>query len=301
MGGSLVSAASPSGGARFVATFPARAAGVGSAALEPFEPDAAPAPLSRTFSAQHPLNILVIDDIEPAREFMQAALGALGYEAMLAASAEGAFRLADARFFDLVLVDLQMPGVDGWEAARGLRARLGPEPFLVALTANALANDAPLLRTVGFDAFAQKPLRFRELQALLRRAHERASRAELPSEFDAERWRELATLSVGPGESLLRRMQQRVEGALPELRQRLMAARAAADTGELARALHDLHGLLALLGATRAAACVRDAERRVTEEAHADSLDVATWTELDARLDAVSAELARQATPSAAT
>src|SRR5688572_16767773 len=266
MGGSLVSDESPSGGARFVATFPARALGMGSAALEPFEPDAAPAPLSRSFSAQHPLAILVIDDVEPAREFMQAALGALGYEATLAASAEEAFRLADARSFDLVLVDIQMPGVDGWEAARGLRARLGPEPFLVALTANALANDAPLLRTVGFDAFAQKPLRFRELMALLRRAHEQAVRAELQSEFDAERWRELAALSVAPGESLLVRMQKLVEGALPEVRRRLIAARGAGAAAELARALHDLHGLLALIGATRAAACVRDAERRVSED-----------------------------------
>jgi PAS domain S-box-containing protein len=301
MGGSLVSGASPSGGARFVATFPARAPGVGSAALGPFEPDAAPAPLSRSFSTQHPLAILVIDDVEPAREFMQAALGALGYEAALAASAEEAFRLADARFFELVLVDIQMPGIDGWEAARGLRARLGPKPFLVALTANALANDAPLLRTVGFDAFAQKPMRFRELQALLRRAHERAARAEPPSEFDAERWRELAALSVAPGESLLGRMQKRVEGALPEARRRLIATRDAADAAELARALHDLHGLLALIGATRAASCVRDAERRVTEEARADSLDAATWIELETRLDAVSSELARQAAPSAAS
>jgi PAS domain S-box-containing protein len=301
MGGTLVSGVSPSGGARFVATFPARAPGIGSAALEPFEPDAAPAPLSRSFSAQHPLAILVIDDVEPAREFMQAALGALGYEATLAASAEEAFRLADARFFELVLVDIQMPGVDGWEAARGLRARLGPEPFLVALTANALANDAPVLRTVGFDAFAQKPLRFRELQVLLRRAHEQAARAEQASEFDAERWRELAALSVAPGESLLGRMQKRVDGALPEVRRRLKTARAAADVAELARALHDAHGLLALLGATRAAACVRDAEQRVTEEAHADSLDAATWAELDKRLDAVSAELARQTAPRVAT
>jgi CheY-like chemotaxis protein len=283
-----------------VATFPARAPGVGSAALGPFEPEAAPAPLNRSFSKQHPLAILVIDDVEPAREFMQAALGALGYEAALAASAQEAFGLADARFFELVLVDIQMPGIDGWEAARGLRARLGPKPFLVALTANALANDAPVLRTVGFDAFAQKPMRFRELQALLRRAHERAARAEPASEFDAERWRELAALSVAPGESLLGRMQKRVEGALPELRRRLLEARAAADAGELARSLHDLHGLLALIGATRASACVRDAERRVTEQPGTDGLDAAAWMEVEARLDAVSAELARQTPPSAA-
>jgi PAS domain S-box-containing protein len=294
MGGSLSSGRSPSGGARFVASFPARARGLGSTALSPFELDTAPAPLKPSFASEHPIAILVIDDVEPAREFMQAALGALGYEATLAASAEEAFRLAEARFFDLVLVDIQMPGIDGWDAARGLRARLGPEPFLVALTANALANDAPLLRTVGFDAFVQKPLRIRELQALLRRAYEHAAHAALPSEFDPERWRELAAVNVAPGESLLKRMQKRVEAALPELRQRLARARASSDAAELARTLHDLQGLLALLGATRASACMRDAERRVSDEGGPASLDAATWAELEARLAAVSAELVRR-------
>ncbi|HTV18667.1 MAG TPA: PAS domain S-box protein [Polyangiaceae bacterium] len=293
MGGSLVSGASPSGGARFVASFPSLALGKGSAALEPFDPDEGPAPLSRSFATSHPLSILVIDDVEPAREFMHAALGAHGYHAVLAASAEEAFRFAEARFFDLVLVDIQMPGIDGWEAARGLRARLGQGPFLVALTANALANDAPLLHTVGFDAFAQKPLRFRELQALLRRAHEQAASGELPSEFDTERWHELAAVSVGPGESLLGRMQQRVRGALPEVRERLATGRAAAEASAIARALHDLHGLLALIGATRAAGSVRNAEQNVSEHG-AEALDAAGWSEIDARLDAVSAELARQ-------
>jgi PAS domain S-box-containing protein len=294
MGGSLSSGRSPSGGARFVASFPARASGLGSTALSPFELDTAPAPLEPSFASEHPIAILVIDDVEPAREFMQAALGALGYEATLAASAEEAFRLAEARFFDLVLVDIQMPGIDGWDAARGLRARLGPEPFLVALTANALANDAPLLRTVGFDAFVQKPLRIRELLALLRRAYEHAAHAALPSEFDPERWRELAAVNVAPGESLLKRMQKRVEAALPELRQRLARARASSDAAELARTLHDLQGLLALLGATRASACMRDAERRVSDEGGPASLDATTWAELEARLAAVSAELVRR-------
>jgi len=294
MGGTLVSAKSPLGGARLVATFPAQAIGRGSAALEPFAPDEAPAPLSRSFAASHPLDILVIDDVEPAREFMHAALGALGYDAALAASAEAAYRVADSRFFDLVLVDIQMPGIDGWEAARGLRVRLGPGPFLVALTANALANDAPLLRTVGFDAFAQKPMRFRELQALLRRAHEQRTRGERPSEFDPERWHELAAVTLGPGESLLGRMQKRVEGALPDARRRVSLARTAADAAELARSLHDLHGLLALIGASRAAGSVRDAEQRVTESG-VEGVDAEAWSEVDARLDAMSAELARRA------
>jgi hypothetical protein len=83
-----------------------------------------------------------------------------------------------------------------------------------------------------------------------------------------------------------------VPGARRAARRPLGPPPAAAAAGELARALHDLQGLLALLGATRAAASMRGAERRVTEETRA-RLDAATWTELETRLDAVSAQLAR--------
>jgi PAS domain S-box-containing protein len=286
MGGSLVAAQSPTGGARFIATFPSAASGRGAGAIAPFGSDEAPEPVSTGFAARHPLAVLVIDDVAPAREFMHAALGALGYDAALAASAEEGYRLVEARRFELVLVDIQMPGVDGWAAAQGLRARLGPRPFVVALTANALANDAPLLETVGFDGFLQKPLRFRELQSLLRRAHERGS-SEPASEFDEERWRELGAVVIGDGQTLLARMQQRVLGALPDVRGRLQAARAQGSPLELGRALHDLRGLLALIGASRAAGVVGRAE----EAAERGALDAATWNQVQERLDAVSAEL----------
>lgn len=296
MGGSLAGGQSPAGGARFVASFPARAVGRGASGLGHFPESEAPARPDRSFASRHPLEVLIIDDMDAAREFMHAALLALGYDAALASSAEEGFRQVEARHFGLVLVDIQMPGVDGWAAARGLRARLGPAPFVVALTANALANDAPLLEKVGFDGFVQKPLRFRELMALLRRAHERGVASQPASEFDADRWRELDAVTVGSGESLLARMRARVEAALPEARRRLRAAVDTGDGAELRRALHDLHGLLSLLGASRAAECAGRAER----DAEGGSLDEALRSELYERLDAVSGELARNPRGSAA-
>lgn len=295
MGGSLVNAPSPAGGARFMASFPAAAAGASSAAIERFSADAAGGaaePVSPAFAARHPLSVLVIDDMAPAREFMHAALGALGYDAALAASAADGYRLVEERHFGLVLVDIQMPGIDGWAAARELRSRLGPAPFIVALTANALANDAPLLETAGFDGFLQKPLRFRELQALLRRAHARAS-SERESEFDVERWSELGAVALGDGQTLLERMKQRVLLALPDARGRLLSARAQGDEAELGRALHDLRGLLALIGASRAAAVVGQAEESVAQ----GELDAAAWNEVQRRMDAVAAELGRHPPP----
>ncbi len=190
---------------------------------------------------------------------------------------------------------IQRPGIDGWVAARGMRARLGAAPLVVALTANAHAHDAPLLETVGFDGFIQKPLRFRELQALLERAHERSLMAPPPSEFDAERWRELGAVQVDGGASLLERMQERVLGALPETRCRLLAAHESATQdpqqgrAELGRALHDLHGLLSLIGATRAAASVGQAEQSVQH----GELSASAWHDVQQHVDTVSAELSR--------
>jgi PAS domain S-box-containing protein len=287
MGGTLESAANPNGGARFIATFPREVEGRAPSAVERFQADEAPTQLSRSFSQRHPLTVLVIDDMQPAREFMHAALYTLGYDAVLAASAEEGYRSVERQAFGLVLVDIQMPGIDGWAAARGLRTRLGPVPFLVALTANALANDSALLEQAGFDGFAQKPLRIRELIALLRRAHERVAGARA-SEFDAERWRELASIVGADGTSLLVRMRRRVEAALPEARARSSAARAAGDRTELGRALHELHGLFSLLGATRAADCAGRAERALEHE----GIDAVPFDELETRLNAVLSELA---------
>ncbi|MEY4546428.1 MAG: hypothetical protein RL685_2623, partial [Pseudomonadota bacterium] len=109
-----------------------------------------------------------------------------------------------------------------------------------------------------------------------------------PSEFDAERWSELAAVAVASSESLLERMQKRVGGALPEARRRLESATAGGSVAEVGRALHDLHGLLLLIGATRAAEHARRAEEATAE----GRIDAESTAALHARLDAVSAELA---------
>lgn len=284
MGGALESARSPAGGARLCAVIPRRALGANGPHIEHFKPELAASPLSPQFAAQHPLSILVVDDTLSAREFMQAALRALGYEPDVAASAEAAVERAAARSYGLVLLDIQMPGADGWAAARRLRARLGASAFLAALTADTLASDVARLTDAGFDGFARKPLGLRELQALLRRAYQRsgggpmtAAPAPSPSTFDTERWRELCAISAGASETAFDRMRRRVLESLPELLSRGRAARAARDRAELAKALHDLVGLFALIGAVPAAALARSLEDR----AGRDELAENAWQELE--------------------
>jgi CheY-like chemotaxis protein len=295
MGGSLERGDAPAQGARLVACFPEHAPGSSATQVEHFEHDEPPTLVSRSFATQHPLAILVVDDMRPAREFLEAALAALGYEPACARSAREAFERASAQTYDLVLVDLQMPEIDGWAAARGLRDRLGSRPFIVALTANALAKGDERLGAAGFDGFAQKPLRLRELQALLTRAHARSGGSKpddgAGSELDADRLRELGELRARDGESLLTRMCDRVLGALPEARARAQAAYAAGSGPELARALHDLRGLLSLIGARSAAELLGGAEQAAEERGQ---LDATAWAELQRRLEAVHTELLRR-------
>jgi DNA-binding response OmpR family regulator len=291
MGGALESERSAEGGARLCAVIPRRALGASGPHIEHFEPDLAASPLSPDFAARHPLAILVVDDTTSAREFVQAALRALGYEPDVAACAETAVELASATPYGLVLLDIQMPGADGWAAARRLRARLGTSAFLIALSANTLANDVTRLSDAGFDGFARKPLGMRELQALLRRAHQRSNGAasagaDVPT-FDKERWRELRAIPTGASETAFDRMRRRVLDTLPQLLERTGQARAAGDRGEIARALHDLVGVFLLIGAAPAAALAKSLEARLSEGGPAEGM----WQELEQWAARVRSEL----------
>jgi two-component system sensor histidine kinase BarA len=71
--------------------------------------------------------------------------------------------------YDLILMDVQMPEMDGMEAMRRLHEKLGPRcPFIIALTAEALEGDREKFLGLGFDAYLSKPLGPEELQATLR-------------------------------------------------------------------------------------------------------------------------------------
>jgi CheY-like chemotaxis protein len=224
---------------------------------------------SRAFAGAWPLTILIVDDIEPAREYLLEAARALGYEPCAEASADAGLRRAESLNPDLVLIDLQMPGIDGWAAARRLRAQLGAGSFLVALSANFLADDDVRLAAAGFNGFARKPLRMGELQALLARASEHVRGAPPASPvLDPERVAELREIPSRAGGSLLDSLQARVALELPPLLARAYAASDAASDqvmGELPKTLHDVHGLLALIGATRARLATERCEQELVD------------------------------------
>ena len=128
------------------------------------EPEAA-APAQR-------LNVLVTDDSDVNRDVAVAFLRKAGHATSEARDGGKAVRLAAARDFDVVLMDMRMPGMDGLEATRRIRALDGPrgQVPIVAVTANALDQHAEECRRAGMSEHLAKPFTQAELLAVVARA-----------------------------------------------------------------------------------------------------------------------------------
>jgi CheY-like chemotaxis protein len=117
-----------------------------------------------------PWRVLVVDDEPMCRTVAQELLGGFGIAVDTAAGGAQAVTMAAARRYDLILMDMQMPQVDGLEATRRIRALAQSDGVpIVALTANAFNEDRVRCLEGGMDGFIAKPLDLASLDATLRR------------------------------------------------------------------------------------------------------------------------------------
>ena len=122
---------------------------------------------------RHPLRILLAEDNPVNRKLALRLLERMGYAADVALNGREALEAAEGGAYDLVLMDVQMPEMDGLEATRQIRARR-PDgmPRIVAMTANALSEDREACLAAGMDDYMSKPIRVDELAAALQRSSE---------------------------------------------------------------------------------------------------------------------------------
>jgi two-component system cell cycle response regulator DivK len=108
--------------------------------------------------------ILIVEDNERNMKLFRDVLGATGYETLEAASGEAAITVAAEQTPDLVLMDIQLPDIDGREALSRLRAdeRTAAVPVL-AVTAQAMQGDRERFLAAGFDGYLSKPVDVVEL------------------------------------------------------------------------------------------------------------------------------------------
>jgi CheY-like chemotaxis protein len=115
--------------------------------------------------------ILLAEDNAVNQKLALRLLQRLGYRADLAANGLEAIRAVERQPYDVVFMDVQMPEMDGLEATRVIVGRYpaGERPRIIAMTANALAEDRAACLAAGMDDYLAKPIRVEELVAALSR------------------------------------------------------------------------------------------------------------------------------------
>ena len=113
--------------------------------------------------------ILVVEDQEDNRRIMRDLLSSAGYEVIEAVTGEEGVAAADTHRPDLILMDIQLPGLDGYEATRQIKANPELEHIpIIVVTSYALSGDDVKAFEAGCNAYVSKPFSPRELLAKIR-------------------------------------------------------------------------------------------------------------------------------------
>ena len=134
-------------------------------------PPFASATAERLLAHDIPIDILLAEDNPVNQKVALRYLERLGYRADCVSNGLEALNTLEARPYQLVLMDLQMPEMDGLEASRQIRRRLPADrqPKIIALTANALQGDRELCISAGMDDYITKPVKLHEIADIIRR------------------------------------------------------------------------------------------------------------------------------------
>lgn len=138
----------------------------------PLAPPPAPPHARQAAPGARPLagRLLVVEDDRVNQRVIELMLEKFGLRSVIVADGAAAVEVATFEHWDAVLMDCQMPGMDGYEATRQIRQRLaGKRLPIIALTANAMSGDRDACLAAGMDDFIPKPIRQEELRACLER------------------------------------------------------------------------------------------------------------------------------------
>ncbi|HVJ13542.1 MAG TPA: response regulator [Burkholderiales bacterium] len=114
--------------------------------------------------------VLIIEDNDKNMKLARDVLRAKGYETLEAVTGEEGVKLALEKKPDLVLMDIQLPGINGIEAFRQIRGNAGTKSIpVVALTASVTPTDRSAITAAGFDAFLGKPINLKEFLETVKR------------------------------------------------------------------------------------------------------------------------------------
>jgi PAS domain S-box-containing protein len=247
-----------------------------------------------------PLRILLAEDNEVNQQVALRMLERIGYSADLAGNGVEVLQALERRDYDVVLMDVQMPEMDGLEATRRLRAAPAGrrQPHIIAMTANAMVGDRDACLAAGMDDYISKPVQRESLAAALRRIPARpAAPAADQAPLDKST---LVRLRADLGPDFGEDLAALVDTYRRQLRSDIAALRLANADGDAERVAllaHRLRGASATLGALRAVQLCRslELEHRSPEKAAAliDALLAAGEHAADTLAQIVAEELGR--------
>lgn len=109
-------------------------------------------------------NVMVVEDNEKNRKLIRVVLKAKGYNVIEATTGEEALSLLKEQIPDIILMDIQLPGIDGLTLIRQIKADAGKKDIpIIAVTAHAMKGDQQKILDTGCDAYMSKPIDTREL------------------------------------------------------------------------------------------------------------------------------------------
>jgi PAS domain S-box-containing protein len=221
------------------------------------------------------IRILLADDGETNRKLIDLFLTRQGAEVVTAENGELAVAAAHERDFDVILMDMQMPVMDGYAATRKLRS-LGFELPIIALTAHAMLGDRRKCEEAGCSGYVSKPVNVDELV----RTVQTAVRRRRPHEPSEAQTKALASAEVAmPMKSIhstlptdddeIRELVAEFTATIPERIEAMQQALALLDFDEVAALAHALKGA----GGTAGYNCLTDVSARIEESAKDKSQD----------------------------
>jgi CheY-like chemotaxis protein len=224
---------------------------------------AAPAP---TRAQAQPLRVLLAEDNVTGQRVMKRLLQHLGYEPDLAADGKQVLQAVARRSYDVILMDIQMPEIDGVQAARQIVAQRGAagRPRIIAMTANAMPGDRETYIEAGMDGYLPKPIELADLAAVLEqvrlliRDHQAATGQGV---LDPARLEHLRTLQDQSQPSLVRELIDLFLNDSAGHVHRIVQAHEAADAASLRALAHRFLSATQNIGALALSNLCADIER----------------------------------------
>ena len=226
---------------------------------------AAVVPCRPAVTAVKPLNILVAEDNPISRMIIKVGLKQRGHQVMVVENGLEAYETAAGQLFDLIMMDMQMPVMDGYEATR--RIRLLPKPLanvpILALTADAVTEHRATYMAAGLTDFLTKPIEWNDVDLVLSRigselalqgsmeagVHHWKSGYDEPPLLDLGRLTEIKAMMMQPG---FANLVQEFSTFCGEEMARLAAAIEQNDLEKFQRSIHSIKGMFGNMGGSRA-------------------------------------------------